>query len=210
MKQIDNNTLYFGNFVDADLKLIDLHDYLNDINKFINRKRRNKEKKHGKGILQDFALEMFTESFSSILYDSVLISVWVFMEGELKGYCRAMQRAMDISLNYSDLTGSAIEKFKNYIMKIVKLDLRLTEEIWEDLKAINEIRNCLVHADGIVKNKKLVDNFIKRHKLKGLLCGNSIVIDKNNLIEIIMLCRLFIEHIYRVALEKFPGQYGPR
>jgi hypothetical protein len=42
MKQIDNNTLYFGNFVDADLKLIDLHDYLNDINKFINRKRRNK------------------------------------------------------------------------------------------------------------------------------------------------------------------------
>lgn len=44
MKQIDNNTLYFGNFVDADLKLIDLHDYLNDINKFINRKRRNKEK----------------------------------------------------------------------------------------------------------------------------------------------------------------------
>ena len=110
MTTIDNNTLFFGNYVDADLKLADLHDYLNDISKFINRKRRYKGRKYKEGILKDIATEMFTESFTSILYDSVLISAWVFMEAEFKGYCNAMQRAMSIDLTYSDLKGSPIER----------------------------------------------------------------------------------------------------
>jgi hypothetical protein len=210
MKQIDSNTLFFGNFVDADLKFADLHDYLYDIDNFIRRKKRYKEKKLGKGVVQDIALEMFSESFSSILFDSVLISVWVFMEAEFKGYCGAMQHAMGVSLNYSDLRGSTIERFKNYTSKVLKLDLMLRDENWEDLKAINEIRNSLVHTDGIVGNKKLVNNFIKHHKLAGLLYENKISIDKNILIIIITLCRLFIERIYCVALEKFPGQYGSK
>lgn len=45
MTKVDNNTLFFGNYVDADLKLIDLQDYLEDINKFIKRKKKYKEKK---------------------------------------------------------------------------------------------------------------------------------------------------------------------
>ncbi len=112
---------------------------------------------------------MFTESFTSILYDSVLISAWVFMEAVFNGYCNAMQRAMGIDLPYSDLKGSAIERFRNYTLKVLKLDLRLKDDNWEDLKVINEIRNSLVHKDGIVGNKKLVNNFVNRHKLTGLL-----------------------------------------
>jgi hypothetical protein len=210
MKQIDNNTLFFGNSIDADLKFADLHDYLNDIDKFIRRKKRYKEKKLGGGVVQDIALDMFSESFSSILFDSVLISVWVFMEAEFKGYCGAMQRTMAVTLNYSDLRGSTIERFKNYTSKVLKLDLRLRDENWEDLKAINEIRNSLVHTDGVVGNKKLINNFIKRHKLTDLLCEDKISVDKSILIIIITLCRLFIERIYYVALEKFPGQYGSK
>ena len=89
---MDNNTLFFGNYVDADLKLIDLQDYLKDINKFIKRKKGYKEKKFKDGILKDVALNMFSESFSSILFESVLISTWVFMESEFKGYCNAMHK----------------------------------------------------------------------------------------------------------------------
>lgn len=208
MKQIDNNTLFFGNFVDADLKFADLHDYLDDIDKFIRRKKGYRKKKLGSGVVQDIALDMFSESFSSILFESVLISVWVFMEAEFKGYCGAMQRTMAVTLSYSDLRGSVIERFRNYTSKVLKLDLGLKDENWEDLKAINEIRNSLVHTDRIVGNKKLINNFNKRHKLSGLLCEDKIQVDKNILKRVITLCRLFVERIYYVALEKFPGQYG--
>lgn len=208
MKEIDNNTLFFGNFIDADLKLVDLHDYLKDINKFIKRKKRYKEKKLKDSILKDIALGMFAESFSSILFNSVLISTWVFMESEFKGYANAMQRARDIELSYSDLKGSSIDRFRNYTRKVLKLDLRLRNENWEDLKAINEIRNSLVH--GAVQNKQLIDKFIKRNKLQGLLQDGDIALDENNLILIIMVCKLFVERIYAVALETFPGQYGPK
>jgi len=208
MTKMDNNTLFFGNYIDADLKLIDLQDYLKDINKFIKRKKRYKEKKFKDSILKDVALRMFSEAFSSILFKSVLISTWVFMESEFKGYCNAMQRAMDVDLRYSDLTGSAIDRFRKYTLKVLKLDLRLEDENWENLKAINEIRNSLIH--GVVEKKPLIDKFSKCNKLPGLLSGELITLDENNLTVIIMMCRLFLERIYTVALETFPGQYGPK
>ena len=119
-----------------------------------------------------------------------------------------MQRAMDVDLRYSDLTGSAIDRFRNYTLKVLKLDLRFEGENWEDLKAISEIRNNLIH--GVVEKKPLIDKFSKRNKLPGLLSGEVITLDENNLTVIIMMCRLFIERIYTVALETFPGQYGPK
>jgi|GEM_PF-2654949 len=208
MMRTDNNALFFKNHLDAYLKLINLQDYINDINKFINRKARYKRKKIKENILKHILIETFTESFSSILFDSVLISTWVFMEVEFKGYCNAMQKAMDIDLKYSDLKGSAIERFKIYTAKVLKIDFRLNDENWEDLRAINEIRNSLIHTEGIVQNKKLVNNFIKHNNLQGLLSKEKISIDKDNLTIIIVLCRLFIDRIYYIALEKFPGRYG--
>ena len=151
MTRIDNNTLFFENYLDADIKLIDLQDYLKDINKFINRKKKYKEKKYKENILKDTAISMFTESFTSILFESVLISTWLFMEAEFKGYCNAMKNAMGIDLGYSELKGSAIDRFRNYTLKVLKLDLRLENENWEDLKAINQIRNSLAYIP-LVRN----------------------------------------------------------
>lgn len=208
MITIDNNKLFFGNYINTDLKLIDLHDYLKDISKFINRKKRYKEKKFKDSIFKDIALGMFSESFSSILFNSVLISTWVFMESEFKGYANAMQRAKLVDLSYSDLKGSAIDRFRKYTEKVLKLDLRLKDENWEDLKAISEIRNSLAH--GAVQNKQIIKKFIKRNNLPGLLHGGEITLDENNLIIIIKVCRLFVERVYSVALETFPGQFGPK
>jgi hypothetical protein len=208
MTKIDNNTLFFGNYIDADLKLIDLQDYLKDINKFIKRKKRYKEKKFKDSILKDIALSMFSESFSSILFESVLISAWVFMESEFKGYANAMQRAMGIDLSYSDLRGSPVDRFKKYTAMVLKLDLGLSEENWEDLKAIYELRCTLVH--GVIEKRNLIAKFIKRNKLPSLLHDETITLDESNLIIITMVCRLFVERIYAVALDTFPGQYGPK
>ena len=208
MAPIDNNILFFGNYVDADIKLIDLQDYLKDINKFINRKKRYKEEKYKESILEDTAISMFAESFTTILFESVIISTWIFMEAEFKGYCNAMKDAKGIDLSYSDLKGSAIDRFRNYTVKVLKLDLRLENENWEDLRAINQIRNTLVH--GAIENKRLINIFTKRNNLSGLLRDNNIMLDPNNLTVIIRLCRRFIKRIYCVALETFPGQYGPK
>lgn len=210
MAKIDSNTLFFGNFVDADLKLIDLHDYLKDVSKFIDRKKKHKEKRFKESIFKQIAPKMFAESFTSILFESVLVSAWGIMEAEFKGYCNAMKKEMGIDIAYSDLKGSAIERFRNYTLKVLKLDFGLKDEHWENLKAINEIRNSIVHTEGNVGNKKLVMNFLKRNKVPGLLSDDRIAMDKNNLAVIITLCKLFIEHIYSVALQKFPGQYGPK
>ena len=204
MKKIDNHTLFFGNYVDADLQLNDLREYLVDVKKFIDRKRRYREKRLTKSIFKEIALNMFTESFSTTLYDSVMISLWVFMESEFRGYCRAMQNVMSIKISYSDIHGSPIEKFKTYTHKVANLDFGLTNDNWEDLKAINEIRNSMVHSDGVIRNKKLVINFMKRHKLFGLLEGDRIVLSKDSLETIISYCRLVNERIYAVALEKYP------
>jgi hypothetical protein len=204
MKKLDNNTLFFGNWVDADLQINDFRDYLVDVNKFIDRKIKINEKKLKDSVFKDVALNMFTESFSVILYDSVMMSLWAFMESQFKTYCNAMQNAMSISLSYSDLSGSSIEKFKTYTQKVAVLDFRLKNENWEDLKAINEIRNYIVHSGVMVRNKKLLEAFVKRNKLKCILLEDRIALNKHSLEIIIFLCKLFIERIYEVALKKYP------
>ena len=208
MTETTDNEIFFANFVDAGLKLADLHDYLNDVSQFIERKKRYKERTYQDNVLKETAITMFTESFTSLLLESTLISVWVFMEAELKGYCNAMQRATGIKLSYSDLKGSAVDKFRVYTSKVTNLDFGMEDVDWEDLKAINEMRNSVVHSEGSVGNKKLVTSFLKRHKLSGLLPTGKVLVGKNDLSIIISICRLLIDRIYATALRTFPGRYS--
>jgi hypothetical protein len=119
-----------------------------------------------------------------------------------------MQHAMEIDLRYSDLMGAPIDRFRNYTLKVLKLDLRLENENWEDLKAISAIRNSLVH--GEIEKKPLINKFCKRNNLPDLLRGEVISLNFKYLSVIILICRLFVERIYVVALETFPGKYEPK
>jgi hypothetical protein len=133
------------------------------------------------------------------------------MEQELKGYCQAMQSAMGIELGFSDLSGSVLEKFKKYMAKVAKVDLGVRNTLWEDMKAVSEIRNALVHADGVISNDKiaLIGSFSKRYKVN-MLHNGRIELDNGAVMMIVVACRLFIERIYAAALLKFPGEYGPK
>jgi hypothetical protein len=212
-KHIDPNTLFFGNFVDADLRLADLGEFVERIDKYLDKRSKTLAGKPKKGINLELDVEheLFVASFPSILYVSVTIATWVFMEQELKGYCQALQRAMDIDLAFSDLSGSVLERFKKFMGKVAKVELGVRKTLWEDMKAVSEIRNALVHADGLVSNDKivLIDSFCKRYKV-AILNDGRIELDSRAVTMIVVACRLFIELVYGAALLKFPGEYGPK
>jgi hypothetical protein len=139
IQHIDPNTLFFGNFVDADVRLADLGQFTKRIGKYLETKSKRLANKPKQGVIPEFDIEheLFAASFPSILYVSVTIAAWAFMEQELKGYCQAVQRAMSIELGFSDLSGSVLEKFKKYMGKVAKVDLGVNNPLWEDMKAVS-------------------------------------------------------------------------
>lgn len=209
MKYIDPNTLFFGNYVDADIRLGDLYEFLLNVEKYLNRKKSQIDKKP-KGLLGNVEYDKFAESFPSILYNSIYISVWAFMEQEIKGYCKAMQKTMKLDIGLSDLSGALIDRFNKYTKSILGLKYGFEGHFIEDMKAMYEIRNCLVHNDGIVPENKIptVKKYVNRSKIQ-LIVNGRIELEKLALENLIGSCSIFLKEIYRVALIKFPGEYSP-
>jgi hypothetical protein len=209
MKHIDPNTLFFGNYVDADIRLSDLYDFLLNVEKYLNKKKSQIDKKP-KGLLGNVEYAKFGESFPSILYNSIYVSAWAFMEQEIKGYCRAIQKIMKLDIGLSDINGALIDRFNKYTKSILGLKYGFEGHFIEDMKAMYEIRNCLVHNDGIIPENKMptVKKYIKRSGIQLILDGR-IELEKRALENLIGSCSIFLKEIYRVALIKFPGEYSP-
>jgi hypothetical protein len=208
MKFIDPNTLFFGNYVDADIRLSDLYEFLLNVETYLNRKKSQIDKKP-KGLLSNVEYDKFAESFPSILYNSIYISVWAFMEQEIKGYCKAMQKTMKLDIGISDLSGALIDRFNKYTKSILGLKYGFEGHFIEDMKTTYEIRNCLVHNDGIVPENKIptVKKYVNRSKIQ-LIVSGRIELKKLALESFIGTCSVFLKEIYRVALIKFPGEYS--
>jgi hypothetical protein len=133
------------------------------------------------------------------------------MEQEFRGYCRTMRNIYNKKIDITDINGSYIDKFKKYTQSVLELEFNMSDSNWEDLKAISEIRNILVHADGDISKDKhnIISNFCKRHKLF-LLQDKRIVMDLLSVKLIIILCKATIREIYSVAVHKFPGPYSSK
>jgi hypothetical protein len=208
VKYIDPGILFFGNYVDADIRPGDLYEFLLNVEKYLNRKKSQIDKKP-KGLLGNVECDKFSESFPSVLYNSIYISVWAFVEHEIKGYCKAMQKTMKLDIGLSDLSEALIDRFNKYTKSILGLKYGFEEHFIEDMKAMYEIRNCLVHNDGIVPQNKIptVKKYVSRSKIQ-LIVNGRIELGKPALENLIGSCSILLKEIYRVALIKFPGEYS--
>src|SRR4030042_6909544 len=200
MKYIDPNTLFFGNYVDADIRLGDLYEFLSNLEKYLNRKKSQQDKKP-KGLLGNVEYDKFAESFPSILYNSIYISVWAFMEQVIRGYCKAMQKTMKLDISLSDLRGELIDRFNKYTKSMLGLKYGFEGHFIEDMKAMYEVRNCLVHNEGIVPENKIptIKKYVNHSKIQ-LIVHGRIELDKLSLENLIGSCSIFLNEIYRVAL----------
>ena len=90
---------------------------------------------------------IFTEYFPSFQRRSALISLLSFLEFELKELCESYKETIPTYENFKP-KNYWIDKSVNYLIDCVKLNISKTNNIWNQLKTIQKIRNAVVHQNG--------------------------------------------------------------
>lgn len=207
-QKIDPGLNFFGHSVDAGMKMDDLKQFLTVVDDFlIEMEKRFEGQQHSIGIDRSY---MFSEPFPSILYSSVITSSVSFLEREVCGYSKALKDASEASLSVRDLSGSWLERFRKYCEKVVGIELRLEDNLWQDTKGVVEIRNCLVHAGGYLpsfQKRGAIETFCKRYSLSSLT-GDFIEPDRHLTELALNILKQFIDRIYDAALARYPYESG--
>ena len=222
MKKINSekaNLAFFGNFVEAMTRLEDLAAFLKEINKFIEETHKRLESLNNSYIKKHYEHHEFTllsagyeVSFGEILRKSFIVTLVIILELEIGTYCDEFKDQLHLKIGWKDFRGAALDRFKIFIDKLIGIKLSISNNTWKDLHSIVAIRNCLVHADGCLKNfseaNEIID-FSRRY--------SSLEIQYDFVQISLRTCEYclgivldFIEAIYGDALLFFPGSYGPK
>ncbi len=143
---------------------------------------------------------------------SVVIAAASVLEQELRGVSQALRETLKLPLSFNDIAGSLIERFRKYAIELAGLPVDLQESDWQDIVAVYETRNCLVHTGGDLRpfaKADVIRAFAKRRQLS--MCRDERVeLDDATAKTIARVIYAFLEAVYDAALVKFPGHYGRR
>jgi len=208
MTNIDPNLLFFGNWVDASSRIEDIEKFLEYTASFYQREVKSMET--ARPVDFDIVVPLFADTLPPILCMSVVIAAVSVLEQELRGVCQALKGLLSLPLAFSDISGSVIERFRKYAVGLAGLEPALQESDWQDIHAVYEVRNCLVHAGGDLAafgRANAILDFSQRCQLS--LCQESrLEIDIETAKILTRVIYGFLEAVYDATLMKFPGHYG--
>lgn len=211
MTNIDPNLLFFGNWVDASSRIEDIEKFLEHTDSAYQRELKWLDEEGHVDLDIEF-VPLFAETLPPILDTSVVIAAASVLEQELRGISHALRETLKLPLSFNDISGSLIERFRKYAIGLAGLPVNLQEGEWQDIFAVYEIRNCLVHAGGDLRSFAKADairSFAQRRQLT--MCQDEkLTLEEQTAKAITRTIYSFLEQVYEAALERFPGHYSKR
>ena len=127
--------------------------------------------------------------YPSIHRESLILTVFSFLEDELNSLCEVMAQSLEGSVELGDLKGKGIERALLYLRKIAGFDFTTMSNEISFLRGVNQVRNHIVHNGGRLPadpNHK-VNQFVKSQMHVSGLPGKSLVIHKGFAPELMQL-----------------------
>ena len=115
-----------------------------------------------------------------------------------------MRKTCNLSLELEELRGEGIERAKLYLAKLCSIKFPESNKEWNEIQKLNKIRNCIVHADGDIRNTRNTEKLINIIKSTGDVSLNnerSIRIGSTYIPSVIKVAEIFLEHIYNEAFK---------
>jgi hypothetical protein len=117
-----------------------------------------------------------TRNASLMLYNSMFITIFVFLETRLRYLCRLIEARSNIRLN--DIAGRGIQKYKRYLEKVHLIDFSPVKGEWDLICSYILLRNKLVHDSSnkvkIVEEKPTYKKLLKlKHLVFQVQGGNA-------------------------------------
>jgi hypothetical protein len=112
----------------------------------------------------DFYLNQ--EKYPSIHRKSLVITIYSFLEIELNNLCGILSQSVDSNLKLKDINGKGFERAQTYLSKVANLDFSRMGGTLPFVKGVNNLRNLLVHNDGILPHNPndAINTFVTNQK----------------------------------------------
>jgi hypothetical protein len=203
MIDIDPNTLFYGNGIDASCRLDELEQFLDFIPHVIEREADYFRTEAHIDIEREF-LPLFTETFPPIVFTSVITSSVMLLEFEVRGFCDTLARQLGSQLRLSDLRGNLLDKFKLLAVVNGKLDIDTSSKAWRNAVRLFEVRNCLLHNYGVLdefSSSKSIEMYLSENNVSKSTT-NTLQVDRSLAELALQTASQFIELIYSAALKR--------
>ncbi len=95
------------------------------------------------------------DTFPTLFRTSALIVIYGWYENQLNSICDLGLKAKNIPLTVQDLhrQGSIVGRAQGYLEKVLGVTFPKNKPYWASLIRYQEIRNCVVHSNGLVSSK---------------------------------------------------------
>lgn len=145
--------------------------YLKEIKGFLDKKEIEGSGKWEN--LNEEERDLYVDSFiehqdeikkqNQIFYSSFIIAIFSFFEYELNRICVKYPADKKNKVVLKDIAGKGIKRARLYMQKVCQIVLP-KEELWKELEKLNEIRNCLAHSSGEIKNNPSLVRYAKNNQ----------------------------------------------
>jgi hypothetical protein len=147
MDRAEAHDLLWTKYLDASSRLHDLERYLEHTQCYLHREQTYFRDEAHPDLEIEF-LPLYRDTFPSILHASVIVSVVMLLEQEVRELAGALIAAVDLRVKFNDLAGSVLDRFRTLATKVVGLTIEDNRFQWADLVGLFELRNRIVHSTG--------------------------------------------------------------
>lgn len=171
-------SIYFKSQIRHGIK--DLEAYTKKIEKYLDSEKYRIEEAHEKNynkpeeagnkdesldLLKSISMRLGYDRHIEIFTKSAIISIYSFLEFTLDDFCKKIHEIFKEKISPKDISGSGIFRSKTYLSKILEINFENLNHEWQEITILNEIRNFLVHSNGVSQNeetKSKIQKIIKK------------------------------------------------
>lgn len=96
-----------------------------------------------------------------ITYQSYLLSLYAVIETSLDRYCKTCEEKMHLKISLEDLKDKGITRAITYLEKVVEVENIQSDDRWNRMKTINEMRNDFIHSSGYFVKQNKIEKYKK-------------------------------------------------
>ena len=192
-------------------------DYLNAFEKYLKDKTseiqdkisewQNSEKEQEYSAI-DYYLDDYTDynsNFKKLKLESTFLSSYSVFEHYFKSFTEIYTKYYNLKIKMDDLSGNNyINKSKQYLEKVINLDLKNLNNIWREISKYQRIRNKIVHNNARFNpsEKEIINELSKLNGIDINVLGIINITDKEFIFNFWSLFNDYIGGIIKLTEEK--------
>jgi hypothetical protein len=135
--------------------------------------------------------------YPSIHRESIVLTIFSFLENELNNLCNILTQSVDSSVKLKDLKGQGVERSLLFLRKIAGFDFSSMSAEIDYIRSVNQLRNHIVHNGGVLPEdpKHRVNLFIASHQNLTGTPGNSLHVYEGFVPEFLQVLLDFFEKL---------------